>query len=263
MNVPDILNNWPPVVYAAAVWALFLFLDQQASPQAKKAISTWVRNRKVDKKEVGKVAVELFDALYTAPLWRWKAMLRVALLSIILSLLMAYHLYPYTFLAMRRSAEIRNVVLAQIGINIVSDYISLFLIRRWLIAEPPALLALLAAPFIGALVVVAVYLICDVGIFSLQTWTFDSRYFVDDLNFWLGRIGGRTMRATLMLPAMAVHLWLPLFAVALMSVRALSLAVATTRKAEWFFGSEHPLRAIGFVAAALVFIITAAAGFFH
>jgi hypothetical protein len=48
-----------------------------------------------------------------------------------------------------------------------------------------------------------------------------------------------------------------------MSVRALSLAVATTRKAEWFFGSEHPLRAIGFVAAALVFIITAAAGFFH
>jgi len=263
MHFLNILNHWPPVVYASLVWGLFWYLDRQASAQANKAISAWIRNKIVDRRDIQKIAVELFDSLYTVPLWGWRAMVRVALLSAILGVVAAYQFYPYAFIFIRNS-EIRSTVLAQIATNAVADYISLFLIRRWLTVEVSVFFALLTAPVVGALVVIALYSIYDVSRFSLETWTFHFSYFVDNIIWWFGRINlPLTMRAALTLPAMAVHLWLPLFAVAVMLVRTFNLGVAATRKMQWFLkgGAQRPLRAIGFVAAAVTAIVTIAARF--
>jgi hypothetical protein len=56
-------------------------------------------------------------------------------------------------------------------------------------------------------------------------------------------------------PAFLVHLWLILFAVGAFGVRLLNPVFRLVARAQWFLkqGDRHPLRAIGMVAAVLVF----------
>jgi hypothetical protein len=57
-------------------------------------------------------------------------------------------------------------------------------------------------------------------------------------------------------PAFFVHLWLPLFAFGALSVRIIYPVFRFIEWAQWFLkqGNQHPLRAVGIVAAALVFM---------
>jgi hypothetical protein len=61
-------------------------------------------------------------------------------------------------------------------------------------------------------------------------------------------------------PALAVHLWLPILALCIALLKALNLFRIGIGKAQWFFkdGKDHPLDAIGYIAAALVFLGTGA-----
>jgi hypothetical protein len=63
----------------------------------------------------------------------------------------------------------------------------------------------------------------------------------------------------LMMPAFFVHLWLPLFGLGALGVRALYFCVYAVKWLQWFLkgGDEHPIRAIGIVAAAFMFAGTA------
>jgi hypothetical protein len=56
-------------------------------------------------------------------------------------------------------------------------------------------------------------------------------------------------------PAFLVHLWLILFASGALGVRLLNPVFRLVAWAQWFLkqGDRHPLRAIGMVAAAVVF----------
>ena len=60
------------------------------------------------------------------------------------------------------------------------------------------------------------------------------------------------------LPAIAVHLWLPLFGFGLLCVRGLNYLMWATGKMQWFLkrGNDHPLDAVGCVLGALVFVGT-------
>jgi len=117
----------------------------------------------------------------------------------------------------------RFSILSQFLANIVADYASLFLIRSWLVwgGQRP-LTALITAPIIGLLIVVAVYLIRDVGGFSIQTRTFHLSYFLDDFIEWYGFIYNRGLRWSLLFPALLVHLWLPLFALGVLVAKAVN-----------------------------------------
>ncbi len=150
-----LLGFWPPVVYGFAVFSLFWMLDRNAAPQAKKTITKWFTGPKYDKAGVSAVIVYVFDLLYTQPLWGWRAILRSILISLILTVLVAFHLFPMTFRAIWVAPEIGYQALFQACQNIASDYFSLFFIRRWLIlAGERPIFALTTAPAIGLLIVV-------------------------------------------------------------------------------------------------------------
>jgi hypothetical protein len=62
------------------------------------------------------------------------------------------------------------------------------------------------------------------------------------------------------LPAMAVFVWLPLFALGILIARLLTPLSWIVGRTQWFLkeGKEHPLKAIGYVAAVVVFLGTVA-----
>jgi hypothetical protein len=62
------------------------------------------------------------------------------------------------------------------------------------------------------------------------------------------------------LPALAVFIWLPLFALGIVTARVLTPLSWIVGKTQWFLkeGKEHPLKAIGYAAAVVVFLGTVA-----
>ncbi|MEH2548161.1 hypothetical protein V1283_004806 [Bradyrhizobium sp. AZCC 2262] len=66
---------------------------------------------------------------------------------------------------------------------------------------------------------------------------------------------------TMALPALAVFTWLPLFALGIMTARLLTPLSWIVGRTQWFLkeGKEHPLKAIGYVAAVAAFICTGTA----
>jgi hypothetical protein len=133
-----------PLVYAAAAYSLFHYLDQNASGPAKKAISTWLQPREYDKTAVADAVIEIFDRLYTRPLLGWRAFMRSALFTICMTVVFVYEfglLSKGNRIEIELLTWIREVghvwtwlILAQSVLAIVvCDYVALFIIRRFLI----------------------------------------------------------------------------------------------------------------------------------
>jgi hypothetical protein len=59
----------------------------------------------------------------------------------------------------------------------------------------------------------------------------------------------------LLLPALIVYAWLPLFALSVVVLRVAGWTLKSVTKVQWFLkaGKKHPLHAIGLVASATVF----------
>jgi hypothetical protein len=133
--------------------------------------------------------------------------------------------------------------------NVFFDYVALFFIRQRLV-EPSSkpVFALITGTLIGVLWV-------WLGILSRVATGF--LLFPEEPNptgvpIEFVFAGG--------LPGMAVFTWLPLFAFGILAIRALTPLSWIVAKAQWFLkgGSEHPLKAIGVVAAATVFVVAVA-----
>jgi hypothetical protein len=76
---------------------------------------------------------------------------------------------------------------------------------------------------------------------------------------WMELLGtsGISSRKAILVGAFAVHVWLLLFACGVLIVRGLNSARRAAVWMQWFLkgGDKHPLRAIGFVTAAVTFIL--------
>jgi hypothetical protein len=74
--------------------------------------------------------------------------------------------------------------------------------------------------------------------------------------FTIGMFVGR-LRRVLMPAAFVVHMWLPLFGICVLLLRPLNYFRSAVGAVQWFLkkGQEHPLDAIGNVAAGLVFVV--------
>jgi hypothetical protein len=134
-----------------------------------------------------------------------------------------------------------------------------------IIAGYSPLFALTTGPIIGAIVIITFYLVRDVGEFSISTMSFHFRYFLEDIQMWFAAIQNPVgQRRILLIPAIAVHLWLPLFAFGVVFAKAINSFRSSAVWAQWFLkkGREHPLQAIGYVGATLVFIGTGLAQYF-
>jgi hypothetical protein len=143
--------------------------------------------------------------------------------------------------------------------NSISDYVSLFVIRRWLLmgGHKPVI-----AIFIGALIGMLVVSAAMSGVaivFGMLSF-----YIINDPFFFLTSLWGAIFQdpfgEPLLLSAFAVHSWLILFGIGILSLRLLNLLRLSLARMQWFLkqGHFHPLDAIGYVAAVIVFFATVA-----
>ena len=119
--------------------------------------------------------------------------------------------------------------------------------------------ALVTAPVIGAIIVALCYTLIDVSTFSIWMSEFHWRYFLEDFSMWEGLIRREGLRLSLLVPAFAVHLWLPLFAFGVLIAQLMNSVRLAGRFSQWFFaqGKAHPLRSIGYIAGAATFVLSA------
>jgi hypothetical protein len=142
---------------------------------------------------------------------------------------------------------------------VVLDYLSLFVIRRWLAkGGKRPVFAILTGAVIGATIVLLVLnvLFIIVGLFITESiWQWVHR--LPGLDYWVEwfMVNGITT-----IPAFAVHLWLPLLGAAILLLRIINVLLWSVTKMQWFLkqGHLHPLDAIGYVASVLVFLATLA-----
>jgi hypothetical protein len=234
-----------PLLYAGAAYGLFHWLDENLSVAAKAALASTMKLKEYRKEQVASALVEIFDRIYTRPLLSWGAFGR--------SLNFTWSFFAIFLLESLYLKQIPGLTLLVFGnpkfflvalvFNVCTDYLSLFAIRSMLIrsgTKPVTSLAL--AGLSGAAIVLLSNLIRGLLIFRMSA---GSNYLADaSLQF--------------MWPAIIVFIWLPLFALGILIIRALTPLSWIVAKAQWALkeGDKHPLKAIGCVAAVVIFAVT-------
>src|SRR5262249_15877423 len=153
-----------PALYASTTFAIFQWLETNASTEAKAAISEWLRSKPTAPLAVGAAIVELFDRVYTPRLASPRAFLRSMSITVIISGILYYELYPpdpaVMPLVLKGDAVAIIILLATIFSNIVSDYLSLFVVRYFLLAgRDNPFRAIWQAPLIGVGIVFSLILL--------------------------------------------------------------------------------------------------------
>jgi hypothetical protein len=259
-----LLGLGTPFVYATATYGLFKFLDEKASGAAKKAISEWFKPLPYNKTAVGTAVVELFDRLYTSPLLSFQALARSAFFTVFVAALFAIgFVLDEDIQIWVETTSVSHVflnILPFILSNILTDYFSLFFIRRWLeVKGRNPLLVVFGGLVIGVIfiliinaVVTVIWLMVVDGITFAQAV---AKYF--DLAG--GALEGILIGERFIVAAAGVHLWLLFLALGVIFLQLANLLLSATGKMQKFLkqGQHHPLEAIGFVAAVLVFVVAA------
>jgi hypothetical protein len=247
-----------PFVNAAATYALFHWLDKRASGSAKAAISSWVHIKEYDRAAVSEAILELFDRVYSPKLLSLTAFTRVAVITTLITVLLVLGLNDLPTVT-SVLAKAGSFVISTAAFNILIDYVSLFFVRSWLRkAKDSVAMSLVFGPALGMIIVI-VSMVCRELIFL--------RLFViadNDDPFWsLALINLSSNFISLFwgsfsIAAMAVHLWLPLFGVGVGVLKGINYLRVAVGWAQWFIkqGRHHPLDAVGYVAAVLVFVVT-------
>jgi hypothetical protein len=235
-----------PLMYAAAAYGLFHWLDENASDEAKAALARTMRFKDYKNEQVASALVEVFDRIYTYPLLRWRAFFRSLLFTTVVS---AIYVFEYKTLGYDFFDW-----LVGLFFNVFTDYLSLFVIRPLLVrsgTKPVIALALGAVS--GAAIVWIANILRGQAIIAERCVLLGAGFCGD---FSVDFVG-----ATVFIwPALAVFAWLPLFALGIVIVRLLTPLSWMVGRTQWFLkeGKEHPLKAIGYVAAVVVFLSTVA-----
>jgi hypothetical protein len=265
-DIAEALGLGTPFYFAAATYYFFNWLDRNASTQATQAISGWVRGQPYKRIDMRLAITAAFDRLYTSPLFRVKAFLRSATLSSIVWLAFLAIWAPVHLQLVRSGTPIPILITnysTTLGSVILSDYISLFVVWRCLIiAAGHPIGAILLAGAIGSVVIIIIFILLGASLLVEDLFLINlvrpsaPRLTLGILVGYTIKIGG--VFGTVF-PALVVHFWLPLFAIGALGVRFLYPIFRAIEWAQWFLkqGNQHPLRAIGVVAAVLVFAGTA------
>lgn len=264
-----------PFLYAAFTYWLFHWLDKKASAKAKRTFSKWLEPKDYRKEAMSLAILEAFDRIYTRPLLHWRGFLRSTLVTIGVTIVAVYEFFPFAlygnalthmgqvfgpaFLNATFSQLLKQNLVA-IGTNIVSDFCGLLVIRRLLIrGKNRPVLMLFLGPVGGTLLIFIIFIIRD---YCMSHMTFQiSHPWASITNFVLYDtflLSSRPDWWTFFFGAMVVYLWLPLLALAASAAQALNYFRLAVGWARWFLkrGQDHPLEAIGYVAAIIVFTLT-------
>ena len=224
----------------------------------KAALARTMSFKDYKNEQIASTLVEVFDRIYTYPLLRWRAFFRSLLFTAAVSAIFLYELYRYGLYRWRDWGTLLMALL----FNVLTDYLSLFVIRPLLIrsgTKPVIGLAL------GAVSAAAIVLAVDsLRRIVLLSW---SIVIIHKMSVTFAELVSITavpwgfFDLIFAWPAMAVFVWLPLFALGIVISRLLTPLSWIVGRAQWFLkeGKEHPLKAIGYVAGVAVFLGTVAA----
>jgi hypothetical protein len=258
-----------PFGWATLAFGLFYWADKKLSVGAKDLLARTMRLKDYKNEQVASALVEFLDRIYTYPLLRWRAFFRSFLFSTVVSVIWVFERSSIDRLFAQSRPGIYNVgdqvtllALAGLLFNALSDYLALFVIRPLLIrsgTKPVIGLALGAVS--GAVIVVVAHNLR--AIVMAIAWYEIANFFVRFIPFRdLPVLADYYWNVYLdfVLPALAVFAWLPLLALGIVIVRLLTPLSKIVGGTQWILegGKEHPLEAIGYVAAVVVFLGTVA-----
>ena len=141
----DLVGLGVPFYLGAATYGAFSWLDSNASDEATQVVSSWLHGYSRGKLDLGNIILNTFDRIYTFPLLRFRAFRRSVAISSILWVLVylipwliKYHYLPEES---ELSDAMKHVSLINLFIEItftlpfiiLSDYISLFVVRKFLV----------------------------------------------------------------------------------------------------------------------------------
>jgi len=255
-----------PFLYAGVTYKVFSWIDKEISEQAKMALASTMSLTTIKNKGVAAALVEVFDRIYSDPLLSWRALARSSLFTLVIAALFIFEIRNTALLQdLEKNANgfvIARAFAATFIVNALSDYLALFVIRPWLrAAGNRPLLALLTAMFLAVLVVLIGMIIRAFVIVYLFPETPRPPQPVkldpESMEWVIWSISGLLRFAVVsVLPAAAVFIWLPLFAIGILLVRLLKPLSWLVSNVQWMLheGEKHPLKAVGCVAAVSVFI---------
>jgi hypothetical protein len=263
----DLFGLKVPFVLAAATYGVFFWLDSNASDEATQVISLWLRGRSQHRPDLGNLIINAFDRIYTSPLLRFRAFRRSATISSIIWLIVVYFAPSFKrFITDWNSLLVSLVSPESLGIWVImselimamlitvwSDYFSLLFVRRYLsLARIYPIKASIMSPMVGLLLVVLNF-IFFLSVTEIIISLFDQPKSISADLLIISRI--IPPLATVMAPALIVHLWLPLFALSSLAVKMVFLIFRAVEWAQWFLkqGDAHPFKAIGVLATIIVF----------
>jgi hypothetical protein len=262
-EVLKLLGFTTPFVYAAAIFGLFNWLDKKASGAAKKAISDWIVRERPPTDNTPRWTIELFNWLYGERLFSARALLRTVLYSLGVQTLLLYDVIFDFVQILFEEKTWRTFLLPVIGANVISNYISLFVIRRCLRVgsnRPVTSLAFggVFGMLVGGLLWISGVLVGGVIWFSSLPEEFKNIVMIDaELGEMLPFVVPDVLLNRLAIAPLSVHLWLPIMALSLVASKALVYVTQATQWAQWFLkqGRHHPFEALGYVAALIVFAV--------
>jgi hypothetical protein len=182
-----------------------------------------------------------------APFFSLRALFRSIVISaFVCALLWLQQRMFYHWTTLEDQKRTWRYVLLAFEYNLVSDYVSLFALRYWLVlAKQKPIVSLLIGPMVGGAVILSLYFLRLVLIFAppnaVEALLLVPRYGFRDYSMY---------------PAFVVHLWLPLFAMAVMGAQLLVWLSKAVGWMESFLkrGRHRPFEAVGYVAAAITLI---------
>jgi hypothetical protein len=250
----ELLGLGTPLIYAGATYGFFVGIDANVSDEARTELARLVSVKDYEPTTVSAGIVQIFDRVYTYPLFAWRAFLRSALITLLLSII---YIYEFVQLSVLDPIYFVHSFFA----NIISDYLSLYIIRAWLVrAAHRPIAALLLCSLIWFVVIALSFIFRVIGI-TLAFWVLDPQSPVFDIHEVSRLVVFRHSNNPLfdpiflLMPALFVFIWLPLFGVSLLIIRLINMLAVTVGKVQWFLkgGEAEPLRAVGYVAGFIVF----------
>jgi hypothetical protein len=261
---------------AYLTYTFFDWFDRfEVGANKKLAIAAWIKRRPYKQLDIRSLIIDWFDRLYGYPLTSIKGFLRASLVTIV-----AWAGY-LCFVAANTSPGPRVAFFTDqmffitfpfvLGGWIVCDYISFILVRKYLAKAfdkliPSLILAFLISIFVIYCSYVVIhwiaFIIVPATYFGVGGSVIYSTLFRVHTLF---RVSWDVIRLFLAFPyaqfrmiepALWVHIWLLLFALGAVGSRLVYWAFQAIEGTQWLIGDQHPVRAIGLVAAVLIFAVS-------
>jgi hypothetical protein len=141
---------------------------------------------------------------------------------------------------------------------IISDYLSTFVIRQYLVTTARPLIAIIAAVTVGAIVISVCAFFGMIGASNYTPGSGRMDWFnLYNYDFLLRFLIHNPQNVYFIVPALLVYAWLPLFLLAALIARLIYYTIKSIQGFQWLLvrGERHVIRAVGIVAATMAFAL--------